>query len=241
MAKDGEEKAGSKLLSAVIIFLIVVVWLAAMVVLIKLDVGHFGSQVLRPILKDVPVVNRILPPPTDDEMLAETDSPYSTLAEALQRIEELSAENAAQSATIQELQEQIQDKDNEINRLKVFETNQEEFNEIKNEFYEEVVYGNAAPDADTYIEWYESINPEAREEIYRQIVADENASDELKQLANSYAEMEPEAAAAILETMTGDLDTVAKLLDNMSSSDKAEILEVMDPAFAANVTKRLMP
>lgn len=241
MAKDGEEKAGSKLLSAVIIFLIVVVWLAAMVVLIKLDVGHFGSQVLRPILKDVPVVNRILPPPTDDEMLAETDSPYSTLAEALQRIEELNAENAAQSATIQELQEQIQDKDNEINRLKVFETNQEEFNEIKNEFYEEVVYGNAAPDADTYIEWYESINPEAREEIYRQIVADENASDELKQLANSYAEMEPEAAAAILETMTGDLDTVAKLLDNMSSSDKAEILEVMDPAFAANVTKRLMP
>ena len=83
MAKDKgmqEEKAGGKLLSAVIIFLIVVVWLAAMIVLIKLDVGHFGSQVLRPILKDVPVVNLILPPASEDEIIAETGLPYRTLS-----------------------------------------------------------------------------------------------------------------------------------------------------------------
>jgi len=244
MAKDKgmqEEKAGGKLLSAVIIFLIVVVWLAAMIVLIKLDVGHFGSQVLRPILKDVPVVNLILPPASEDEIIAETGLPYRTLSEALERIHELENINTMNEATIQKQTEELQEKDNEIARLKVFEADQAEFNQLKDAFYNEVVYGNSAPDADTYIRWYESMDPEAAEEIYRQVIAEKEASGELKEIANAYAEMEPKAAAEILETMAGNLDTVAKIMNNMSSSDKAEILAEMDPNFAANITKKLMP
>ena len=39
---------------------------------VKLDIGGFGSSVLRPILKDVPVVNTILPEPTEaDEYVGE--------------------------------------------------------------------------------------------------------------------------------------------------------------------------
>ncbi len=241
MAKDKEEKAGGKLLSAVIIFLIVVIWLAAMVVLIKLDVGHFGSEVLRPVLKDVPVINLILPPASDDEAIAESDLPYKTLPEALDRLEVLEQESKDNQALIASLQEEIQEKDNEIARLKIFEQDQAEFEEKKNEFYNEVVYGNSAPDADTYIEWYESIDPEAAEEIYRQVVADRAATDDIKELATAYAEMEPEAAAEILQTMSGNLDTVTKIMENMSPTDQSEILEAMDPNFAANVTKKLMP
>lgn len=241
MAKDKDEKAGGKLLSVVIIFLIVVVWLAAMIILIKLDVGHFGSQVLRPVLKDVPVINLILPPASDDEMLTETDLPYRTLAEALARIEELNAQNAANEAAIQDLQEQVQEKNNEIARLQVFEADQEAFKKLKDEFYNEIVYGNSAPDADTYREWYESIDAEAAEEIYRQVIASDADSAELKEIATAYAEMDAKAAAEILQTMPGDLDTVAKIMNNMSSSDKAEILAEMEPEFAANITKKLMP
>lgn len=36
-------------------------WLIIMALLVKLDVGGFGSTVLAPILKDVPYINRILP------------------------------------------------------------------------------------------------------------------------------------------------------------------------------------
>lgn len=85
------------------------------------------------------------------------------------------------------------------------------------------------------------MDPEAAEEIYRQVIAEKEASGELKEIANAYAEMEPKAAAEILETMAGNLDTVAKIMNNMSSSDKAEILAEMDPNFAANITKKLMP
>lgn len=241
MAKNNEEKAGAKLLSVVIIFLIVVVWLAAMIILIKLDVGHFGSQVLRPILKDVPVVKLILPAASDEEAAAESDLPYKTLAEALERLEALETINAENEALIQSQQEELIEKDNEIARLRVFEDEQEEFNELKNDFYNEVVYGNSAPDADTYTKWYESIDAEAAEEIYRQVIAQDKADSDIKELANTYAEMDPASAAEVLQTMGGDLDTVAKILDNMTSSDKADILENMDPEFAANITKKLMP
>lgn len=241
MAKEKEEKAGGGLLSAVIIFLIIVVWLAAMVVLIKMDVGHFGSRVLRPVLKDVPVLNLILPAASDEEAAAETDLPYKNLSEALDRIEELESQVTTDQATIQTQQEELQEKDNEIARLKVFEEDQQSFNELKNNFYNEVVYGNSAPDADTYIEWYESIDSEAAEEIYRQVVAQEQTDKDIQELATSYADMDPAAAAKILQTMSGDLDTVAKIMDSMSPSDKAEILAEMDPNFAANITKKLMP
>lgn len=239
--KNGEEKAGGKLLSAVLIFMIIIVWLAAMVILIKLDVGHFGSRILRPVLKDVPVINMILPAASDDEAANETSLPYKNLAEALAQIDALNATVAADQEKIQSMTEQIQEKDNEIVRLKGFEDDQERFVQLKNEFYNEVVYGNSAPDADTYIKWYESIDPDAAEEIYRQVVAQQQASSEIKDLATTYAEMEPASAAKILETMKGDLDTVTKIMQEMASSDRAEIMAEMDPDFAANITKKLMP
>ena len=239
--KNDEEKAGGKLLSAVLIFMIIIVWLAAMVILIKLDVGHFGSRILRPVLKDVPVINMILPAASDDEAANETSLPYKNLAEALAQIDALNATVAADQEKIQSMTEQIQEKDNEIVRLKGFENDQERFVQLKNEFYNEVVYGNSAPDADTYIKWYESIDPDAAEEIYRQVVAQQEASSEIKDLATTYAEMEPASAAKILETMKGDLDTVTKIMQEMASSDRAEIMAEMDPDFAANITKKLMP
>ena len=239
--KNDEEKAGGKLLSAVLIFMIIIVWLAAMVILIKLDVGHFGSRILRPVLKDVPVINMILPAASDDEAANETSVPYKNLAEALAQIDALNATVAADQEKIQSMTEQIQEKDNEIVRLKGFEDDQERFVQLKNEFYNEVVYGNSAPDADTYIKWYESIDPDAAEEIYRQVVAQQQASSEIKDLATTYAEMEPASAAKILETMKGDLDTVTKIMQEMASSDRAEIMAEMDPDFAANITKKLMP
>ena len=239
--KNDEEKAGGKLLSVVLIFMIIIVWLAAMVILIKLDVGHFGSRILRPVLKDVPVINMILPAASDDEAANETSLPYKNLAEALAQIDALNATVAADQEKIQSMTEQIQEKDNEIVRLKGFEDDQERFVQLKNEFYNEVVYGNSAPDADTYIKWYESIDPDAAEEIYRQVVAQQQASSEIKDLATTYAEMEPASAAKILETMKGDLDTVTKIMQEMASSDRAEIMAEMDPDFAANITKKLMP
>ena len=63
---DKEERGGGKILTVLIIFLIVLIWLTILALLIKFDVGGLGSEVLRPVLKDVPYINRILPDVSED-------------------------------------------------------------------------------------------------------------------------------------------------------------------------------
>ena len=64
IAKQEEELAdddeGGGLVTFGATLLVVALWIAVICVVIKLDVGGIGSSIT-PILKDVPVVNRILP------------------------------------------------------------------------------------------------------------------------------------------------------------------------------------
>ena len=57
---EENESGGSKLVTALIAIVIILIWLAVFAFLIKMDVGGIGSKVLYPVLKDVPVVNKIL-------------------------------------------------------------------------------------------------------------------------------------------------------------------------------------
>ena len=73
--------------------LIVALWIAVVCVIVKLDIGGFGSSVLAPILKDVPVLNMILP----DSGQTETTDPgsyggYSSLQDAVDYIRQLELE-----------------------------------------------------------------------------------------------------------------------------------------------------
>lgn len=242
----GEENVGSKILSGVFVLLIVIVWLVIIAFLIKFDIGGFGSNVLRPVLKDVPVINKILPEPSEEELLKEAEkngdeNQIATLSQAKEMIEKLEEENEKLNKKNKSLKEENSDFAKQIERLKVFEENQNKFQEEKEKFYNEIVYGESAPDADTYIEWYEKIAPANAESIYRQLISENSANSELKDLAKTYENMKPSEAAAVLEKMGNDLDTVAAILKVVKADKRAKIMDQMDPAFAANVTKKLMP
>lgn len=242
--KDGEG-IGSKILSGFFVLLIILVWLIIIIALIKFDVGGFGSSVLRPILKDVPVINMILPEPSEEELAKEAEeegeeNQIATLSQAKDMIAQLETENEKLTENNKTLKETIGDLEKQVARLQVFEDAQNEFQRLKEEFYNEIVYGENAPDADTYIEWYESIDAAHAESIYRQLLLDESADSELKDLAKTYENMKPADAAEVLEKM-GNLDTVAEILKAMKADSRAKIMNELDPDFAANVTKKLMP
>ena len=60
--REGElDQTGGGITSFFLTVAIVVMWLLIMALLIRLDVGGFGSSVMAPILRDVPYLNRILP------------------------------------------------------------------------------------------------------------------------------------------------------------------------------------
>lgn len=221
---------------------IVIIWIAILCLLVKLDVGGFGSNVLAPVLKGVPVLNKILPAETvvstDDE---EAYGGYTSLREAVDYIRELELElEQAQSSKNVDSAE-LEELRAEIERLETFEDAQIEFERIKTEFYEEVVYAENAPSIEEYQKYYETIDPTNAEYLYKQVVEQIQVNAELADYAQAFAEMEPEDAASIFEEMTGDMDLAAKILKQLNAEDRGLILAAMDPEIAARLTRIMDP
>ncbi len=230
-----EEKSGNPFVYALIVLAIIAIWLVAIGLIIKWDWGGFGSS-LRPILQDVPIVNRVLPDELDGELAAQY--PYKNMAEAIGKIQELEGQvnqmtesNTAGGSRIAELEQ-------ENERLRGLAEDQLAFEERKREFDENVVFNEQAPDPSEYATYYEGIDPDTAAEIYRQIKERYEQDAHTVKQAEQFAKMEPESAASILETMTGDLDLVASLLESMTTTQSALILENMSPEMAAQLTKK---
>ncbi len=236
-----KESGGNKGIGIIMVILIIVTWLSIMALLIKCDVGGFGSEVLRPVFKDVPVIKEILPEASDEEIIKESGYPYTNLKDALDRIAVLESSIGSKEAEIVSLTDQVAELQAEVSRLTVYEQEQENFEEKKTEFFEQIVYGENAPDTDIYVEWYNELDPEYAEQVYREIVAANTNDQQIIDLAKAYESMDPKDAAEILETMNTDLDTVALIMNNMSNEAQGKILAEMDPEYAASVTKKLLP
>lgn len=232
-----DESSGGKIVTVLIVLIIVIIWLAIFGVLIKLDVGNFGSEVLYPVLKDVPVVNMILPEPTDKA--GEESKEYDNLTEANAKIRELESKLAANSNASSANSSEVEELQAEVNRLKKFEEAQKSFSERVKKFDENVVYNDKAPDTEEYKTYYEEIEPDNAEQIYREVCKDYEYSQEIKNQADMYGKMEPANAAAVLSEMTNDLTLVAKILGSMQTSKRAEIMNNMAPTVAAQITTKM--
>ena len=91
------------------------------------------------------------------------------------------------------------------------------------------------------MKYYASIAPEQAEELYKQVVARQQESQEVQEYAQTYSEMKPKEAAKIMEAMPNDLKLAARILGQMSAEDRGKILGVMDPEVAAKITKIMDP
>jgi flagellar motility protein MotE (MotC chaperone) len=223
---------------------IVLLWLAILALLVKLDVGGFGSGVLTPVLKDVPILNKILPSGSElavDDGEEEAYGGYNNLREAVDYIRELelSLEQAQSAETGSS--EEVAALQAEVARLKEFEDMQVEFQRIKNEFYEEVVYAENGPGPEAFQDYYEAFDPTGAEFIYRQVVQQTEQSQEILDWAQAYSVMDASAAAAIFEAMTDDLDRAARILETMPAENRGEILGAMTPEVAVQLTKIMDP
>ncbi len=239
-AADTAKKEGSKVLTILIALLIVIIWLAIFGLLIKLDVGGFGSGVLRPILKDVPLISRILPEVPDVQVAEENNYDYKSLTEAVAKIKQLERTIEDMQKTSTDDSTDVAELQAEIARLKVFEENQQAFEDRVKEFDKNVVFNENAPSIEEYKAYYEQINPTNAEEIYRQVIEQLQYSDAILEKAEIYRRMEPAAAAQILETMTADVGSVAEILLSMKPTDSANILAQMDSVIAAKITKKML-
>ena len=240
LGEDGEKKGG-KISGILIATLIIAIWLVIFGLLIKMDVGGFGSTILRPLLKNVPVINQILPPASDLEVAADSGTKYKNLTEALARIKELEQELSTYQNSSTDSADKIAELTAEVSRLKTFEDSQANFEALKKKFDEEVVFNAKAPDITQYKTWYESIDSANAALIYQQVLEKINYTQQVKDWADAYSKMEPKNAAAILQEMTGDMDLVSAILSNMKTAQRGLIMAQMDTVFAAKITKIMNP
>lgn len=237
-----DEEDGNGLLTFGATILIVALWLAVICIIVKLDIGGFGSNVLTPVLKDVPVLNYILPGTSITETTdSESYGGYTSLKDAVEQIRTLELE-------VEKLQSQISTKDEDLNNLKAevvrlqeFEKKQVDFQRIRNEFYEDVVYSDKGPGAEAFRGYYESMDPTTAEYIYKQVITQLEESQEIIDYAETYSSMKPKQAAEIFEKMKDNLNLAARILKVMEPEERGAIIGVMDPEVAAKLTKIMDP
>ena len=237
--EDAEEGLGSKIVMVVVTLLVILIWLGIIVLFIKGDFGGFGSTVLRPLIKDVPYLNWILP--EADNLEESTEYQYETIDDAIDRIKELEALLDAELSASSDDSELIADLQAQIAELQIYKLEQDEFEKNKEKFYEEVVFSDEAPDIETYKTYYESIDPENAEVLYKQVVEQIEYNSMVEDYAKTYSSMKAKEAAAIFNTMTDDLQLVADILLNMSTQARADILGKMEPEIAAKLTAIMEP
>ena len=237
-----ESSGGSKVALVFVTLIIIIIWLAILALLVKMDVGGFGSTVLAPLLKDVPYINKILPATDESELGTEdTEYPYQTLDEAVAYIKELELELQTAQEGSSENSAYVAQLESEVAKLQQYEQNEADFENEKAQFYEEVVFNDKAPDISEYQKYYESIDPANAEELYKEVVQQEQTSQELTDYVSTYSQMKPKEAAAIFDTMTDNLELVAKILNQMDRQSAANILGKMDSQTAAKVSELMEP
>lgn len=244
---DDEESTGSKIAVFLVTLLIILVWIAILGVLIRFDVGGFGSTVMQPLIKDVPYLNRILPE-TEEEKKAKAEGqdekyPYKTLDEAIDYIKELEKQLADAKESNSKDDAYVADLEAQAAQWKEYKENESKFEEEKAKFYQEVVFSDQAPDINEYKTYYESIDPKNAEILYKQVVEQTQNQAEIEDYVKAYSEMKPKQAAAIFDSMveSNDIKLVARILEAMKADTRGDILGNMSTETAAKVTKLMEP
>lgn len=232
-----EERKGSKIVSFLIALVIVIIWLGVFALLIKMDIGGFGSRVLAPVLEDVPIINKILP--GDSGYTDSEGNTYKNLDAAMARIAELELQLDSMNSSGAANSDYIAELEAEIDRLRIFEEAQKDFEKRVAEFDREVVFADKAPDLEEYKKFYEGIDPANAAVLYQQVVEQIQIDANMEEQGKRFANMDAEKAAQILSEMTGDLDLVCGILKSMKTNQSAEIIANMTSEFAAKVTKKM--
>lgn len=240
---DGdEETVGGKILVFFVTIIIILIWLAIFAMLIKLDVGGFGSGVLAPVIKDVPYLNKILPDSVTEEVSTEDSQyAYTNLDDAINRIKELEIELADAQNSANSDADYIAQLEEKAKELDTYKQNEADFEKEKEKWYEDVVFSEDAPDISNYKEYYESIDAVNAEVLYKQVVEQTLTDEQMDDYVKTYSSMKPKEAAAIFDTMTDNLQLVADILSNMDTQSRGDILGKMNSDTAAKVTEIMEP
>lgn len=230
---EKDRKKGKKKKHGIIPLLLIAVIVGALVAIFGFNAGNIREKYFRPILQNVPVVKNLLPEQTEDDA-------YAMLSknELINENKALLAENEKLNSDIDALNNSIDSLNTEMIRLREIESQQLQYRAEKDEFDRMI----AMNDPDAYSAFYESVDPENAERLYQEAIQSGENDKELKQYVQTFEGMKKSAAAKVLGEMIGsDMDLVVRILNNISSEQRGNILAEMDPKDAAACARQMAP
>lgn len=215
--------------------ILILIILALLVLAIKLDIGKVSTNFIGPRIKNIPIINKILPKASENE-----EGPYDDFTDR-EFIDTIGTSTAELERAKQEIEDQflqIVDLEKRIENLQVFEDEYLTFKEEKRIFDEYVAAGNT----EEFAQFYQQMYPENAQEVYAQIVQVQQMTKEQRKYASLVSEMDGTRAAKVLENLfETDMDIILAILSNMETESASAILEEMEAEIAAAVIKQLSP
>mgnify|MGYP001162903354 FL=1 len=233
------------------ILIVLVVFGGAFYYVLKNNIYGLGEQ-FRPSLERIPVLKLALPAlpasadPYDPKHLTQKEllDHYNYLRGVESDLKAQLESTAAQVTALEGEKKQWKDLKDEAeairlqneNTMKQIEQQLAEIEADKKELTRLIAAGNK----EAFQQYYEKIDPQTAKEIYGELAKEDVVSQEYKNLAKPYLEMEPANAATILtELAASDMPMVVNLLGAMKADLAAEIVENMEPKFAAELMKKV--
>jgi len=230
--KKGKKKGGKGKIIFIAVLLLV---FGAGVAVFGFNVFNLRDGYVYPALREVPFIGDMIP---EEENAEQDEYGGLTREQLIVQNKKLESEKKALQEDKDSLTKRISDNDKEMTRLKEIEAEQLKFKSDK-EAFDKMIAEN---DPNAYKTYYESVYPENADKIYKETIQKEAANKEVKQYVQTFENMKKDAAAKVLEEMTGtDMNLVVRILNNIGAEQRGAILGAMDSAKAASVVKQMAP
>jgi flagellar motility protein MotE (MotC chaperone) len=236
-----EDNSINAAIIVILIFLLILILLVP-VMLIRYNVAGIGEKA-QVYLKNVPVISGIIPEDFNDPRFMTKGVLTKKYLDIKNEYEITTSTNEMLTSEIKKLNK-IKSEYNAFNEEKAGLEEREQklleekisFEELKNNFYEDIKNEKKTE----FKEYFETIEQEKAEELYKEVVYDEYVDEKIKEYVILYEKMEPENAAEVFNNMgISNIALIKKILTNMKEGQAASIISEMDAELAARVMKNM--
>ncbi|MCQ2910961.1 MAG: hypothetical protein MJ244_02130 [Clostridia bacterium] len=235
-----------------IFFAMLIIFLGTLFAIFYFDIG--GTQKY---VRDVPVLNKIIPVSTD---LADIEDELSTYSynkllkytvnlyrqneinkKELDALKDEASKWAGEDGTVikgkyDELNTQLDEALDEVIRLKEYENEYLKIKKNKEKQDQAIALNNTA----AYRSYFETLYKNEATELYKSVIEQEKYDTDFVNYVSAFSEMTPQKAALVIEQLARtDFDVVIKVVTNLEATVASQILDQVDTAYASMITKSI--
>jgi len=229
--------AGKKSKTGLIILIVAILIVGAGVTSVALDLFGLRTQVIIPMLRNVPVIGNLMPESEYDYAEAALD-PAIVIRDLEVTVASLNRQNELLQADLDSLYGIATGLEAEIARLQEFE----ELHDMRTAAYNEYQRAIAEEEPAAFLEFFTTMHPAMAEEIFRELAALQVQDDRWESYVSAWSAANAVLVAQAIETMiTTDMPLIVSVMRDLPLHSRAAILNALETESRAAVLRQMDP